>query len=85
MKKPVQRATPESDTDPIVIKNPFLVAKLEKAAQRMGWSMNQVIVFFVSVGFDKPNAHKQGEEELTGVNSSKLKGNETKGSERSSS
>jgi len=59
MKKPARRATPESDADPIVIKNPFLVAKLEKAAQRMGCSMNQAVVFFVNEGFDKPSQGSQ--------------------------
>ena len=56
MRKPAQRVTPDNDTAPIVIKNPFLVAKLEKAARRMGWSMNEAIIFFVHKGFDKPFA-----------------------------
>ena len=54
MKKTEQHAPPENDADPIIIKNPFLVAKLEKAAQLMGWSISQVVVFFVREGFDKP-------------------------------
>jgi len=54
MKKPARRATPNNDTTPIVIKNPFLIAKLKKAARDMGCSLNKAIVFFLRMGFDKP-------------------------------
>lgn len=60
MKKPEQHATTENDDDLIVIKNPFLVAKLEKAARDMGYPLDKVIVFFLCMGFDKPSrSHTQ--------------------------
>ena len=53
MKKPVRRAAPSNNTR-VVIKNPFLIAKLEKAARDMGCSLSEAVIFFVREGFDKP-------------------------------
>lgn len=55
MKKPVRRVVPNTDSTRVVIKNPFLIAKLKKAARDTGWSLNKVIVFFMCKGFDKPS------------------------------
>ena len=65
MRKPAQRVTPDIDTASVIIKNPFLVAKLEKAARCMGWSMNEIIIFFVNKGFDKPSALRQLQKKKT--------------------
>ena len=62
MKKPARRVTPNNDTTQVIIKNPFLIAKLQKATRDMGWPLNKVIVFFLREGFDKPTcANKQQE------------------------
>ena len=55
MKKPVRRAAPSSNNTRVVIKNPFLIAKLEKAARDMGCSLSEAVIFFVREGFDKPS------------------------------
>ena len=59
MKKPARRVTPNTNITKVVIKNPFLVAKLEKAARDMGCTLNEIVVFFVRKGFDKPTCAKK--------------------------
>ena len=55
MKKPEICARNKNKSATIIIKNPFLTARLEKLSKRRGITVDELVVFFVQLGFDKPN------------------------------
>ena len=55
MKKPAISARRNDKSAAIIIKNPFLAARLEKLSKRQGMTVDELVVFFVRLGFDKPS------------------------------